>query len=902
MTSSLTVFKAYATATGYTPWVTDGTSAGTVALSNVTLPPGVNYPDFTPLGNGQAILIGAGNQTLSIWRTDGTLAGTIALRPIPVASSNLSYNYQLLGLNNGRALYLISGFTTQGLASLELFATDGTVAGTNSLKVLGAGQSDYRLYGAGITSIGNGRAVFQTRVAAGLQLWTTDGTAAGTIKLQDSTPYVSASNPGRAISDTSNFVSAGNGRTVFLESAGDGYSVWSTDGTVAGTVQIRDPSPYATGFMTALPNGKVIFQAAVQGSTTPTTWQTDGTRAGTFLVPAGTLDTSLAGVAITPIGNGLGVFIRLDATNGRELWVTDGTAASTHILKDIYAGNGDSYASDFRALGNGKLLFTARSVDAGFEPWITDGTTAGTMLLKDLVPGMGDSVASGYTLIGNRQAIFEASSTGRDGQVWVTDGTAAGTALVKTVYNGVGGAQAAPQNFVNLIQGAPVVPYFYSISAGAPKPDGLTGLTPFTFTMTRTGDLSQAATIAYTASAAGGDSVAYSLITNPTGTVTFAAGIALTSLTINLRGAQLDATQMFAVTLDGAPADASATTRAVGTVLSNAGIGTILTGTAGQTQFVDTPGTQLYIGANGETAVQFSEGLRGDVFLLLANGDISVTHGGQVDYLRGITELRFLDGRLVFDVNDAAAAVTRMYQAGLGRLPDQGGLNYWINGLQHGAALADIAAGFLNSAEFIGRFGTGLANGDFVTRIYQNVLNRAPDSGGLAFWSGTLNGNTYNRSQVLAGISDSTENKTATASLVASGIWDVSETATQVARLYDTALGRLPDAAGLSYWKTAIDSGSKSLADLAISFVTSPEFLASYGPLSNRDFVEKIYGNTLGRHSDQQGLDYWTAALDRGDSRSSIVTSFSESPEHQGRTNGNILNPDPANYGIKLAS
>ena len=129
----------------------------------------------------------------------------------------------------------------------------------------------------------------------------------------------------------------------------------------------------------------------------------------------------------------------------------------------------------------------------------------------------------------------------------------------------------------------------------------------------------------------------------------------------------------------------------------------------------------------------------------------------------------------------------------------------------------------------------------------------------------------------------------------------MSETASQVARLYDTALSRLPDAAGLAFWTNAIDTGASRLADLATAFASSAEFLNRYGNLSNRDFVELVYGNTLGRRSDPEGLNFWTRQLDAGVSRGAVVTGFSESTEHQARTVANIASPDPASYGIKLA-
>ncbi len=325
----------------------------------------------------------------------------------------------------------------------------------------------------------------------------------------------------------------------------------------------------------------------------------------------------------------------------------------------------------------------------------------------------------------------------------------------------------------------------------------------------------------------------------------------------------------------------------------------LVKGTPGNDAFTDGPGGQMFVGGDGYDIVTFDEGRRDSVFSLLRNGDVTITHQGRIDVLSGIEEVRFLDGRMAFDAADSAAAITRMYQAGLGRTPEQGGLNFWIANLQSGAPLADLAIGFLSSPEFTTRFGVELSNNDFVTRIYQNVLGRDPDAGGLAFWRDSLDSSERTRGQTLAGISESTENQTGTTAQVAGGIWDVSETAAQVARLYDTALGRLPEAGGLGFWTRAIDSGA-ALVDLANSFVNSPEFQSTYGALTNRGFVGAVYSNTLHRPGEAEGVDYWTNVLDGGTSRAQVVIGFSESAEHQQNTQANVISDDPNSYGIKM--
>ncbi len=65
----------------------------------------------------------------------------------------------------------------------------------------------------------------------------------------------------------------------------------------------------------------------------------------------------------------------------------------------------------------------------------------------------------------------------------------------------------------------------------------------------------------------------------------------------------------------------------------------------------------------------------------------------------------------------------------------------------------------MSSAEFTSTYGNinTLSNTQFVTLLYNNVLDRAPDSGGLATWVNALNAGTLSRVDVLLNFSDSAE-------------------------------------------------------------------------------------------------------------------------------------------------
>ena len=87
-------------------------------------------------------------------------------------------------------------------------------------------------------------------------------------------------------------------------------------------------------------------------------------------------------------------------------------------------------------------------------------------------------------------------------------------------------------------------------------------------------------------------------------------------------------------------------------------------------------------------------------------------------------------------------AVIREYQGAFGTVPDQAGAAFWTHAIDNGtASLATLSVAFALSPQFStlynGATATTPANTTLVTAFYQNVLQRAPDAAGLAFWLGS---------------------------------------------------------------------------------------------------------------------------------------------------------------------
>ncbi|MCF2903382.1 DUF4214 domain-containing protein [Octadecabacter sp. CECT 8868] len=111
---------------------------------------------------------------------------------------------------------------------------------------------------------------------------------------------------------------------------------------------------------------------------------------------------------------------------------------------------------------------------------------------------------------------------------------------------------------------------------------------------------------------------------------------------------------------------------------------------------------------------------------------------------------------------ELAGQVYRLYEGTLGRQPDSTGFQGWFNGLYKmvegvggGVTLQQAANTFVNSAEFQKNYGE-LSDAEFVTQLYQNVLDRAPDDRGLARWTGDL-ADGLSRAEVVLGFTQATE-------------------------------------------------------------------------------------------------------------------------------------------------
>jgi ELWxxDGT repeat protein len=424
-------------------WRSDGTAAGTSMVLDAL--PVVAGPPAGPAhltSFGSLVLFSAETQPPTLWRTDGSAAGTFVLQAGLVVDS----------IHAADGLAFVAG--DDGVSGRELWRTNGLAGGTVRLTDGCPGPCDF-LDVAPLFANTAGGTVFTSATDTGTQLWRSDGTAAGTVPIasfEEVLPVVPARfGPG----------------TYFVANDGThGPELWRTDGTAPGTVLATDASDSSSlpefGFTSgASAAGDRLYFAAFRPDIGQELWTTTGTSGSTVpleIVPgpapgyvahgaalggaflfSGRLETGFFGLfrtegtlastqVIAPVQvtadmgvrDGLAYFGGGPTPEGPELWRSDGTAAGTHLLKEIVPGSSGSGPGDFVRLGDAMLFRVGQDHEGHpFTLWRTDGTTDGTFRILDR--GCGSLTRAGTRVF---------LRCGPGPELWVSDGTASGTRLV----------------------------------------------------------------------------------------------------------------------------------------------------------------------------------------------------------------------------------------------------------------------------------------------------------------------------------------------------------------------------------------------------------------------------------------------------------------------------------------
>jgi ELWxxDGT repeat protein len=260
----------------------------------------------------------------------------------------------------------------------------------------------------------------------GRQLWESDGTAAGTVRLTGV--------PGGA--DPRDLAAADGVLFFSARDAQHGRELWQSDGTAAGTTLVDD---IAAGPAGSDPHD-IVYAIGQEDNTTPAQvlvyfsafdpadgwqlWKSDGTAAGTVMVSdVNPGPDGLRPADITPLSGTDAMFSGDDGTHGREPWTTDGTTAGTTMYADLNPGSAGSDPTEITASEYNIGII------AQFPIWYfsaDDGTHGREFFVGylgdpppdvyDINPGAASSDPGPFASVGGNEVGFLAATTATDGR------------------------------------------------------------------------------------------------------------------------------------------------------------------------------------------------------------------------------------------------------------------------------------------------------------------------------------------------------------------------------------------------------------------------------------------------------------------------------------------------------
>jgi ELWxxDGT repeat protein len=274
----------------------------------------------------------------------------------------------------------------------------------------------------------NGKVIFSLHeTKTGAELWSTNGSVAGTLLVKDINTratqgsWANFSYKGASINDGIVFV-------AYEKQHGD--ELYASNGTQAGTKLINDilpgENPSRPRDFLSKNNYAYFIGFPTADGTTATIYRTNGQSNGlkaifsynSYPYSDGYYRVADNGLVFTVVFNW--------NTYNYELWRSDGTATGSYVVaSNLY------YNHSMVTSGN-IAFFVAGDLAAGYELWKSDGTVAGTKIVKDIVPG--DIGSYPYSLFSyNGSVYFGASDENYIPGFWKSDGTAAGTIKLANV-------------------------------------------------------------------------------------------------------------------------------------------------------------------------------------------------------------------------------------------------------------------------------------------------------------------------------------------------------------------------------------------------------------------------------------------------------------------------------------
>lgn len=402
-------------------YATDLTAPGTVQIPGMT-----GFTLALTSSAGVSYVWGnQGNGNFDLWRSDGTVAGSQLLATNVFRQGPDAARFRGPTEWNGRIWFLRAGNT-----SIELWSTDGTPNGATFHATIPGLGFPYTM--SPLAVVGN-RLLFVNNAA----LWSSDGTQAGT----QAVPNMPCDTLAQPV--------VFQGRLYFSAAgAGTGFELWSSDGTGAGTQLVADlvPGPASSNVrsLTATPQGLWLHTVVGNGELRLVTSPQNMTLVG----PASGGITTL-GVPYATFGGGILAGFA-DATTGVEPYFATPTQAPSMLadLQRIAPGIDTTMGVRVRD----RVFFGADDGTTGRELWVSDGSAAGTYGI-DFTAGTAGTLgfAQQDSLVAFRDGvamIAQVSTVPPRRALLVSDGTHGGTRIVTPPMQVLAGLSVSPTDQV----------------------------------------------------------------------------------------------------------------------------------------------------------------------------------------------------------------------------------------------------------------------------------------------------------------------------------------------------------------------------------------------------------------------------------------------------------------------
>ncbi|HEX6864245.1 MAG TPA: hypothetical protein VF414_15555, partial [Thermoanaerobaculia bacterium] len=391
-----------------------------------------------------------------LWVSDGSGSGTEMLADL--CPGECSMGVLPLGSLGGTFLFAAGEYQ-----DLRLWRSDGTRAGTFPLTPVAASF----LHEEPAPVIFGGQLLFDACVQGRCGLWRSDGTLGGTRPVKDLAIETLVAAEGKAY--------------LVRDEYPQGFSLWVTDGSEAGTVPVGKPGDGSLTSIVAA-GSRVFFVSSTEESGDEL-WTSDGTPQGTRRLTEFPADQPFGDDPLLwPSGKRV-YFVADDSVHGLELWRSDGTPNGTRRLTEFdhprpfpspvsgerllveeikdravfMASDGITLPKVWTSTGDpgsvtplpdpcggacellpeyplmvrsgDRAFYVANDGVHGFELWSTDGTLQGTRMLLDACPGKCDGYWTGTEPVpaAGGTVFYVSSAAGSSSELFRSDGTPQGT-------------------------------------------------------------------------------------------------------------------------------------------------------------------------------------------------------------------------------------------------------------------------------------------------------------------------------------------------------------------------------------------------------------------------------------------------------------------------------------------